>query len=393
MRRWAFKLLMVVVLMLAFAPATIVNIGIAQERIEVAQAEKQKRRTLFDVLFGRNKPEEKKKTAPVKKTTKRKSSPSITSVPKIKMIEKAPDARTLLVVGDSLAIDLAKALDRHYAKDTQLAIVSKGVGSSGFVRDDYFDWNKAIETYLTSEEFDMVVVAVGINDRQEIRASNGRHKPLTDGWRTEYEQRLSSFLRALSEANKPVVWMGLPPMSKRTYSKAMSQITSLHRLAAFANGAEYVDIYERFADEDGNYTAYGPDLNGQNKLMRKGDGIHLSSAGSDKAAFFIDKVIKQFYRGGEISVAIIDPLAGTDVAGMLRPPFQGVAQVRKLELAGAVRELGEKAKSSGGLVLAQKSDKPNLSLTQLFAVQPGRADGFGVSITPVAEPDLRTIEQ
>ncbi len=389
MRCWATKLLMVVVLLLSFAPTTVINIAIAQERIEVAQAKEKKKRTLFDVLFGRNKPEKTKSTT--KKKTKRKSSPSITNVPKIKMIEKAPDARTLLVVGDSLSIDLAKALDRHYAKDTQLAIVSKGVGSSGFVRDDYFDWNKAIETYLTSEEFDMVVVAVGINDRQGIKTKSGRHKALTDEWRTEYEQRLGAFLQVLAGAKKPVVWMGLPPMSKTSYSKAMSQITSMHRLAAFANGAEYVDIYERFADEDGKYTAYGPDLNGQNKLMRKSDGIHLSSAGSDKAAFFIDKVIKQFYRGGEITVAIVDPMAGTDVVGMLRPPFQGISQVRKLELAGAVRELGQKATSSGELVLAQKSDKPDLSLTQLFAVQPGRADRFGVVAEVAAEPALEAV--
>jgi len=226
------------------------------------------------------------------------------------------------------------------------------------------------------------VVAVGINDRQQIKAASGRHQPLTDGWRTEYEQRLNTFLRTLSDANKPVIWMGLPPMRKTSYSKSMSQITSLHRLAAFANGAEYVDIYERFVDEDGAYAAYGPDLNGKKVQMRKSDGIHLSAAGSDKVSFFIDKMIKQYYRGGEITVAVVDPLAGTQAANMLRPPFQGIAQIRKLELAGAVHELGGTLRSSGELVLAVRPDQQVLSLEQLFAAPVGRADAHGVGIAP-----------
>jgi len=370
-------LLVTFLLVLPLALPGISSAAVAEERIIVAQNSEPKKRSLFDILFGRNKPATPPKSTKSTSSTKRKSSPSITSVPSVKMIEKEPDAKTVLVVGDSLAIDLAKALDRFYASETQLAIVSKGVGSSGFVRDDYFDWNAAIDDYLTNQPFDLLVVAIGINDRQEIRAADGRHQPLTPGWRLEYERRLNLFLSKVSAAQKPVVWMGLPPMRKTSYSKAMSQISSIHRLAAFANGAEYVDIYERFVDDDGNYSSYGPDLNGQNVLMRKSDGIHLSSAGSDKVAFFIDKVVKQFYRGGEISVAVVDPLAETDVYDMLRPPFQGIAQIRKLELAGAVRELGAKSKSQE-LVLATKPEVMALPVDQLFAAPQGRADAFGV---------------
>jgi len=347
------------------------TIAMAQERIEVAQATTPKKRSLFDVLFGRNKPVE-------KKTTKKTTSRSITTVAKIKTIEKAPDAKRLLVLGDSLAVDLAKSLDRFYAEDSELAIVAKGVGSSGFVRDDYFDWNKTIREYLETEQFDLVVVAIGINDRQQIKASDGRHEPLTDGWRTEYSARIDDFLQVLKDNQKPVIWMGLPPMRKNSYSKAMAQITSLHRLSTFSNGADYVDIYERFLDEDGNYTSYGPDLNGQNALMRKTDGIHLAAAGSDKVSFFVDKLVKQYYRGGQISIAIVDPLAQSDAASMLRPPFQGIAQIRRLEFAGAVRALGEQKRSTGGLVLAVKSTTPLIDLETLFDAPAGRVDAFGV---------------
>jgi hypothetical protein len=379
-----------------FADARLNAIG-AQEIIQVAQAEK--KRSLFDILFGRNKSAKEKaqetKRAPTqsKKSTSRRttSSPSITTVPKIQMIEKSPDAQTLMVVGDSLAIDLAKGLDRFYAKDTDLAILSKGVGSSGFVRDDYFDWQAAIEKFIAEEDFDLVVVAIGINDRQQIRAADGRHEPLSDGWKAEYERRLNAFLGALSAANKPVIWLELPPMSKSSYSKAMSQISSLHRLAAYANGAEFVDIYDRFVDAESNYTSYGPDLNGNQVTMRKSDGIHFSTAGSDKVAFFVDKAVKLFYRGGQISVAVADMLEGSDLAALQRPPFQGIAQIRKIELAGEIIDLSLKPKASGELVVALETRQPVIELDKLFDAPRGRVDAFGVGIVE-QEADDENIE-
>ena len=57
-------------------------------------------------------------------------------------IEKTADATRLAVFGDSLAVDLAKALERFYAEDPNLVVINQGVGSSGFVRDDFFDWDK-----------------------------------------------------------------------------------------------------------------------------------------------------------------------------------------------------------------------------------------------------------
>ena len=88
--------------------------------------------------------------------------------------------------------------------------------------------------------------------------------------------------------------------------------------------------------EDGGYSRYGPDLSGRNVQVRKSNGIHFTKAGADKLAFYVDQALKRFYRGGTISLEVADILAGTDAAHMLRPPFQGLGQMRLLELAGAV---------------------------------------------------------
>ncbi len=228
------------------------------DRIEVAQ--EQKRRTLFDLLFG----EDPKPAAPVEQAPRVRAPAATAALPPVKpRIEKAPGATRLAVFGDSLAVDLAKALERLYAEDPNLVVIDQGVGSSGFVRNDYFDWNATIGQQIFADSFDVAVVIIGINDRQELKVNGQNLAPLTEGWTTAYQARVNDFLGQLRAARKPVIWLGLPPMSKGEYSAAISQIGALQRLAAFSGGAEYLDIYDRFLGEDGKYSAFGPDVNGR----------------------------------------------------------------------------------------------------------------------------------
>ncbi|WIY52874.1 DUF459 domain-containing protein [Devosia sp. YIM 151766] len=357
----------------------------AGDRMLVAQQEAPRRRTLFDLLFG----EQPAPAAPVQQPQPRQSAPRATlpPAPVQPAIDKAPDATRLAVFGDSLAIDLSRALERFYAEDPNLVVIGQGVSSSGFVRDDYFDWNKALAEQIAADNFDIAVVIIGINDRQEIRANGQTYPALSDGWISAYQGRLNAFLGQLRAARKPVVWLGLPPMSRSEYSAAISQISALHKMAAFSGGAEFLDIYDRFVGEDGRYSSHGPDVNGQNALMRKDDGIHFSSAGSDKLAFYISQAIRSFYRGGGVSIAIADPLLGTDAAAMLRPPYQGLGQDRLLEVAGAVMPLSRAPQRADDLVLAVNPQEsgPGFTLDQLVRAPNGRVDAFGVGVEPQAD--------
>jgi len=353
----------------------------ADERLLVAQ--ETRRRTLFDLLFG----EEPAPPPQVQQTQPRQAAPVALPPPKPE-IEKAPNATRLAVFGDSLAVDLAKALSRFYAEDPNLVVIDQGVGSSGFVRDDYFDWNEAIGEQIAADSFDLAIVIIGINDRQELRVDGQTYPSLTDGWTAAYRARLDRFLGQLRAARKPVIWIGLPPMSRSEYSAAISQISALHKMAAFSGGAEFLDIYERFLGEDGKYSAFGPDVNGQNARMRKDDGIHFSAAGADKLAFYLSQSIRTFYRGGGVTIAVADPLLGTDAAAMLRPPYQGLGQIRLLEVAGAVIPLSRAPSRADDLVTAAglPDPQPAFTLDQLVAAPVGRVDAFGVGIDPAAEP-------
>ena len=351
---------------------------------EILVAQQQRRRTLFDLLFGEEEP------APppvVEQPAPRRSEPAPSLPPPEPQVEKSPDATRLAVFGDSLAIDLSKALERFYAEDPNLVVINQGVSSSGFVRDDFFDWNAAIDEQIAEDSFDLAVVIIGINDRQELNVDGETAAPLTDAWNGAYQARIAEFLGKLRAARKPVIWVGLPPMSKTEYSAAISQISAIQRVAAFSGGAEFLDIYERFLGEDGKYSSHGPDVNGQNARMRKDDGIHFSTAGSDKLAFYISQSIRTFYRGGAVTLAVADPLVGTDAGSMLRPPYQGLGAARLLEVAGAVIPISRVPARAGDLLTATgaPTGAAPFALEQLVTAPIGRVDAFGVGIDPTAD--------
>lgn len=362
-------------------------------RVLVAQAEERprKRRTLMDMLFG-DKEEEKAPVVeqPVVKPKPKKAADLPPAKPKI---EKAEGATRLAVFGDSMAADVAKALDRFYAEDPNIAIIDQSVGDSGIVRVDHFDWPKKIGERIAANDFDIAVFIIGINDRQKM-ALNGKSYPsLSPEWLAEYSVRVQSIVQQLRAANKPTIWVGLPPMEAPKFGQTMIQVNEIDRLAAFGGGAEFLDIFERFATEEGKYTRNGPDLNGNNVRMRKDDGIHFSTAGADKLAFYLSQTLRNYYRGGgTVGVAVADPLLGTDAQLMVRPPYQGLGQMKLLEVAGAVISLTHAPRRAADLVTAstvaataEDMDPVGFDSSLLIYAPVGRADSFGVGVTPVPE--------
>lgn len=353
-------------------------------RLLVAQEEqappRKKRRTLMDLLFGDDQQQQDEGPV-VEKPVVKKQKKAALPPPEKPKIEKALGATRLAVFGDSMATDVGKALERFYAEDPNIAILTQGVGSSSFVRPDFFDWPKAINEQIAANSFDIAVILIGINDRQKMRLNGESYPSLSPEWTTEYSARVTNVVKALRAAGKPTIWIGLPPMEAPKFGKAMIQVNEIQRLAAFSGGAEFLDIYERFATEEGGYTSRGPDLNGNQVRMRKDDGIHFSTAGADKLAFYLSQSLKNYYRGGgTVGIEVADPLLGTDAQLMMRPPYQGLGQMKLLEVAGAVISLTHTPRRATDLVTADMADVApvGFDLTQMLEAPVGRADAFGV---------------
>jgi uncharacterized protein len=199
------------------------------------------------------------------------------------------------VIGDTLGELLAQGLKEQLA-DTKpdVGIVKRARASTGIVRDDFFDWNKALKELLAgTEKVDMVVMMLGSNDRQALRDDVGSYEFGTDRWREIYLKRLDDLVAPVRDKRIPFVIVGMPIMQAQKFSADMLALNTLFRERAARMGASYVDLWEAFATEQGQYSASGPDVNGVITRLRSNDGIHFTKAGSRKLGFFVGKEVDQ----------------------------------------------------------------------------------------------------
>ena len=79
-------------------------------------------------------------------------------------------------------------------------------------------------------------------------------------------------------------------------------------------------------------------------------------------------------------------MADSDAIGLQRPPYQGVGQVRLLEVAGVVTSLNEPARATGGLIDGAAGAGGGIDLAEMVSAPPGRADSFWVGINEQTAP-------
>src|SRR4029078_6238434 len=87
-------------------------------------------------------------------------------------------------------------------------------------------------------------------------------------------------------------------------------MNDIARERAYLNGIKFIDIQAHFADEGGNYTPYGPDITGKQRLLRGADAARFTPAGNRKLALFVEQEIKRDLNQAKNERAI--PLAGNE---------------------------------------------------------------------------------
>ena len=201
------------------------------------------------------------------------------------------------VLGDTLGILLANGLQEGLAAEKpEIAILRNSKESSGLVRDDFYDWPKAARDIASGpQKIDVAVIMLGSNDRQTIKSGSESAEPMTDRFRQLYAARVDSVLNAFKEKRIPVVWVGLPVMKNEHFSADMAKLNEIYKERAAHAGAVYVDIWEAIADEKGQYSAFGPDINGQIVKLRSADGVHFTDAGARSVAHFVALEVKKLY--------------------------------------------------------------------------------------------------
>ncbi len=73
----------------------------------------------------------------------------------------------------------------------------------------------------------------------------------------------------------------------------MQYLNDLFRSHAEKAGITYVDVWDGFSDDAGQFTMQGPDYEGQIRRLRTPDGVFFTPAGARKLAHFVEREIQR----------------------------------------------------------------------------------------------------
>ena len=115
----------------------------------------------------------------------------------------------------------------------------------------------------------------------------------SDEWGELYGKRVEEMIGVLKARGVPVLWVGLPSVRGARATAEMVYLNDIYRARAEKTGITYVDIWDGFVDDGGNYNNYGPDFEGQTRRLRSGDGLHFTRAGARKLAHYVERELRR----------------------------------------------------------------------------------------------------
>ena len=228
----------------------------------------------------------------------------------------------LRVIGDQYGEGMFGALQDALGSDPRLEFERRAVWLSGLTRPDSVSELNDIVRDAQSTKPNIVVIMFGSLDRWSYREGGNRYPVGSEKWRAVYVERIDKFIRDLRATGAAIYWVGLPIMRSPKANAAAQTQNEVFRERTYLGGVRYIDVYQAFVDEQGEYSAYGPDLGGKNRLLRDNDGMHMTEAGYQKLAHFVEQAIKRDLRRAKNVRAV--PLAGNEAEQALINPANAV---------------------------------------------------------------------
>lgn len=285
------------------------------------------------------------------------------------------------VIGDSVADGLATGLTEAFADAPELGVKRYVKANAGLVRTDYHDFVAAARQAVADGPLAYAVIEVGVNDRQPFLDARDL-APLSPGWNRLYVARIDALLAPFKEKNVPVYWVGLAPSESVRASSDHIALNALARERVEAAGGTYVDVWEGFVDENGDYAAVGPQLDGRTGRLRLDDGVHFSRAGARKLAHYVEQELRKTFK----PKAPAEALAAAPADGGLGVPPLPTEAARPKPLAGplVVLTAGPRASEGGALLnaAAQEGGRATPERREAPEAAPGRIDDHRWPPTP-----------
>lgn len=359
-------------------------------------------------------------------------------------------AKHIVVMGDATADWLAYGLEDAFSDTPEIGIVRKHRTNSGLIHGESrnaYDWPQAARDILANDQPAFIVMMIGMSDRQSIRERQARSSPpaaqpnptsadqaaprpsadeeaqpapeetpstsspepgrgrlstyefRSEQWAAAYAKRIDEMITVLKSKGVPVFWVGLPPPRGTHASADIAYLNDLYRDRAGKAGIAFVDVWDGFVDENGNFSMQGPDFEGQMRRLRSADGVYFTKAGAQKLARYVEHEIRHAMLSAGTPVAAPAPEEPQTQTGAGQP---GGPAARPL--SGPVVSLTSAPAAPGGLMGAGPARPPSVDSTAtkfLVRGEPlqaavGRADDFawprneGLPPPPVGTGDNRS---
>jgi uncharacterized protein len=199
--------------------------------------------------------------------------------------------RHLLVTGDSMSMPLDAVLARRLANGNALEVTRDPHLGTGISKSALVDWGKLSARQAGTQKPDAVVVFIGANEGFPMKGADGRTRNCCDAaWAAEYAYRVRLMMNTYRRNGAArVYWLTLPLPRDSRRAPISRAVNAAIQVAAQPYRAQVrvLDMAALFTP-DGHYSD-AIDVNGQRRLVREADGIHLNEAGAELAG---DQVLR-----------------------------------------------------------------------------------------------------
>lgn len=197
------------------------------------------------------------------------------------LVDPLPDSQVaqIGVFGDSFGDGVWSALYRLLPAKEGYHVVKYSQASTGFTRYRSLNLEAHDDAQIGDGKLAVAVIAFGANDVQGVCEGSHCGALMSATWQNIIGRRIESYVAMLRRHGAAVYWVGLPAMRDPAFDSNTSAMDAFYAATMQRLGVPFIDIRPLTIDAGGRYKAYYADQDGAPRLLRAGDGIHMSMNG------------------------------------------------------------------------------------------------------------------
>ncbi|MCM1322046.1 MAG: DUF459 domain-containing protein [Bacteroides sp.] len=205
----------------------------------------------------------------------------------------------LLIFGDSQITGIGAGFERIVGAHSAISVAAISVVSSGFIRDDYYNWQAKLADLFSKEQFDAVIFMLGMNDNIPFAKSGRTVQRRTEEWRSVYEPRCRELLDIVASAVPRVYWLKMPLPRSEAYDENLLFIDGIHDDVARLYPEDVVvrvSVRDIFPGADAPYTEKITLEDGRSLRVMDSDGLHYTIPGAQWIMLpLFSRILDDFY--------------------------------------------------------------------------------------------------